>query len=454
MYPVKYVVSLYIATGLAAFTVVGSSATSQQAVLAQDAALPQQRHLIAQRQSRIALVIGNAAYDEGSLANPVNDATDIAKTFEELGFEVILRQNLNKREMEEEIEAFSRKLRNGSVGIFYYAGHGIQVDGENYLIPIKAKLQNEKDARYDAVPLGKALNAMEASGNLWNFVIVDACRDNPFYRRWNRTIKMGLTASIPPNGTIIAYSTKAGSVAADGVGQRNSPFTSALLEKIKTPNLDIRLVLGEVTALVVKQTGMKQVPWTEGNLIGSNFYLNPKSDLSKIPIPLTPSQPLNTPIATQTSIPSPRIPESVSQPTTTTIVNFESFEGYAIDIFYFEGRKDLEPIALSVKSQLDKYPFDIVRVREFNPQQGQDIVICPYFEIRYDSNEINQARSIKYLLEKSLSNINFDLKETNKSSERLRTPNYISIFITDSNTLAKVYPESFENMNYYCNSSR
>jgi murein DD-endopeptidase MepM/ murein hydrolase activator NlpD len=277
MYPVKRFVSLSIATGLAVFTVVGSSATSQQSVLAQDVPLPQQRQLIAQRQSRIALVIGNAAYDEGALANPVNDATDIAKALEELGFEVILRQDLNKREMEEEIAAFSRKLRKGSVGVFYYAGHGVQMDGENYLVPLKARLLNEKDVRYDAVPLGKALNAMESAGNQVNIAIIDACRDNPFYRRWNRTIQgKGLTTVSPPSGIIIAYSTRVGYVAADGTGQRNSPFTSALLEYIKEPNLDIQIMFRFVSNLVNQKTSGKQEPWTEGNLRGDVFPLNPQ----------------------------------------------------------------------------------------------------------------------------------------------------------------------------------
>jgi uncharacterized caspase-like protein len=260
MYPVKRLVSLSIAIGLAAFTVVGSSATSQQSVSAQDVALPQQRQLIAQRQSRIALVIGNAAYDEGALANPVNDATDIAKALEELGFEVILRQDLNKREMEEEIAAFGRKLSKGSVGVFYYAGHGVQMDGEreNYLVPLKARLLNEKDVRYDAVPLGKVLNAMEVAGNQVNIAIIDACRDNPFYRRWNRTIQgRGLTSVSPPSGIIIAYATKSGNVAADGTGQRNSPFTSALLENIKKPNLDVQLMFMWVGTVVNQKTGGK-----------------------------------------------------------------------------------------------------------------------------------------------------------------------------------------------------
>jgi WD40 repeat protein len=317
MPPVKRLVSLSIAIGLAGFTVVGSRAISHQAVLAQNAILPQQRQLIAQRQSRIALVIGNAAYDEGALANPVNDATDIAKALEELGFDVTLRQDLNKREMEEEIESFSRKLRKGSVGVFYYAGHGVQMDGENYLVPLKARLQNEKDVRYDAVPLGKALNAMESAGNQVNIAIIDACRDNPFYRRWNRTIQgRGLTTVSPPSGIIIAYATRAGNVAADGTGQRNSPFTSALLENIKKPNLDVQLMFRRVSTLVRQKTEAKQEPWTEGNLFGDSFYLNPTLE-STSPIAI------NSPTPKPNSIPlvstNPNTNSTSSRPITPPI---------------------------------------------------------------------------------------------------------------------------------------
>ncbi|WP_055076848.1 caspase family protein [Pseudanabaena sp. 'Roaring Creek'] len=317
MSPVKRLVSLSIATGLAIFTVVGFRTTSQQAVLAQNAALPQQHQLIAQKQkqSRIALVIGNAAYDEGALANPVNDATDIAKALEELGFEVTLRSNLNKREMDEEIAGFRQKLRNGGVGVFYYAGHGVQVEKENYLIPLNVKLLNETDTKYDAVPLGKVLDAMEAAETSWNVVIIDACRDNPFYRRWYRSINTrGLTAVTPPNGIIIAYATKSGNVAADGIGKRNSPFTSALLENIKRANLDVRLLFGEVTELVAQKTSKKQVPWTEGNLIGSRFYLNSTSDNTTSPIPV------NSPIPKPIAVPPRTIPDS-------TKVTNEKIEG-------------------------------------------------------------------------------------------------------------------------------
>ncbi len=131
---------------------------------------------------RTALIIGNGDYQEVPLSNPVNDATDISQALEELGFEVILLKNKDMREMEEAIDVFHRKLRQGGIGVFYYAGQGVQVEGENYLIPLKAKLRYEKDVRYEAIPVGKVLSAMEAAKNQVNIVIIDACRDNPFYR--------------------------------------------------------------------------------------------------------------------------------------------------------------------------------------------------------------------------------------------------------------------------------
>lgn len=134
--------------------------------------------LVAQRQERIALVIGNSAYQEDPLANPVNDANDVAQALQELGFKVTLIQDKDLRGMEDAIEDFSRELRQGGVGVFYYAGHGVQVNGENYLVPLNARLNFQKDVRYDAVPLGKVLNAMESAQTSVNIVIIDACRDN------------------------------------------------------------------------------------------------------------------------------------------------------------------------------------------------------------------------------------------------------------------------------------
>ena len=163
-------------------------------------------HLLAQQQQpRIALVIGNANYQEDSLSNPRNDATDIANALRGLGFEVTLRLDVNLRAMEDAIDDFNRQLRQGGVGVFYYAGHGVQVNGENYLIPLDAQLSRQNDVRYETLPLGKVLNAMEASATQVNVVIIDACRDNPFYRRWrsgNRSLSVerGLNLEVPPEG--------------------------------------------------------------------------------------------------------------------------------------------------------------------------------------------------------------------------------------------------------------
>jgi hypothetical protein len=297
-----------------AFAGFAANATPKTTILAKDAgfSLPSPQgqlkgidpRLVAQKQPKFALVIGNANYEEGALSNPVNDATDMAKALRELDFEVTLLQNQDLRSMETAINDFSRQLRKGGVGVFYYAGHGVQVEGENYLIPLKAQLLNEKDARYEAVALGKVLNAMEEARNQVNIIIIDACRDNPFYRRWRSSRRSsnvrGLTAVSPPTGIIIAYATREGNTAADGVGQRNSPFTSALLENIKKPNIDVQLMFRRVSTSVKEKTNAAQQPWTEGNLEGGEFYLNPQQSVAVSPPPfspppVTPSPPVLTP---------------------------------------------------------------------------------------------------------------------------------------------------------------
>jgi hypothetical protein len=319
-----------VATGLTVIAFAGFAAntTPKTVVLAKDGGFRSPSlqgqlkgidpRLVAQKQPKFALVIGNANYEEGALSNPVNDATDMAKALRELGFEVTLLQNQDLRSMENAIDDFSRQLRKGGVGVFYYAGHGVQVEGENYLIPLKAQLLNEKDARYEAVALGKVLNAMEEARNQVNIIIIDACRDNPFYRRWRSSRRgsnvRGLTAVSPPSGIIIAYATREGNTAADGVGQRNSPFTSALLENIKKPNIDVQLMFRRVSTSVKEKTNSAQQPWTEGNLEGGEFYLNPQ--------PIATSSPQSSPT------PSPASPQS-SQSSTLS-VNYDKLHEFLV----------------------------------------------------------------------------------------------------------------------------
>lgn len=227
--------------------------------------------LFAATERRIALVIGNSAYSSGPLKNPVTDATDVAAALQKLGFQVSLKKNADLEAMEGAIEEFGNRLKRGGVGLFYYAGHGVQVGGANYLIPIGAKIDKESDVRYKAVDAGRILDEMANANNGLNIVILDACRDNPFGRSF-RSASRGLAMiSNSPSGTFISYSTSPGQVARDGEG-KNSPYTRALLENITKPGLTINDVFMNVRTKVKKETG--QVPWELSSLEG-RFYFNP-----------------------------------------------------------------------------------------------------------------------------------------------------------------------------------
>ncbi|MBP7341892.1 MAG: caspase domain-containing protein [Smithellaceae bacterium] len=220
---------------------------------------------------RLALVIGNSAYETGPLANPVNDAADMAASLTRMGFTVILKKNANLEAMEEAIENFGGRLKRGGVGLFYYAGHGIQAGGTNYLIPVGAKIKKESDLRYRAVDAGRILDEMQNAENGMNIVILDACRDNPFNRSF-RSATRGLSIiSAAPKGTFLTYSTSPGNVAADGRG-RNSPYTEALLRHMGTPGLPIEHVFKRVRQDLAARTGGRQIPWELSSLSGDFYF--------------------------------------------------------------------------------------------------------------------------------------------------------------------------------------
>lgn len=224
-----------------------------------------------QQNKRIALVIGNGDYQSSPLKNPVNDATAMGKILKQNGFKVIQKLNANRRQMEEAINQFGKKLRAGGTGFFYYAGHGIQIDGNNYLIPTNASIDSESDVKYEAVDAGRILGEMYDAGNSLNIVVMDACRNNPFSRNFRSAAK-GLAKMNAPTGTIIAYATAPGSVAADG-NDKNGLYTKYLLKYLNQPNLKIEDVFKNVRIAVVKDSGKKQVPWESSSLIG-NFVFN------------------------------------------------------------------------------------------------------------------------------------------------------------------------------------
>jgi len=233
--------------------------------------------------NRLALVIGNAIYKTSPLRNPVNDAHDIARTLNQLGFEVIHKENANQRTMENSISRFGRQLRKqGGVGLFYFAGHGIQVNGRNYLIPVDAKIETESDVRFEAVDAGRVLGKMEDAGNDLNIVILDACRDNPFARSF-RTSSKGLARMDAPKGSLIAYATAPGSVAADGE-ERNGIYTKYLLKHMATPGSKVEEVLKRVRVDVINETNEKQIPWEASSLTGE-FYFAPKRGIAVVKRP-------------------------------------------------------------------------------------------------------------------------------------------------------------------------
>jgi formylglycine-generating enzyme required for sulfatase activity len=225
---------------------------------------------------RTALVIGNSAYDTAPLRNPVNDARAIAAALRDLGFDVLEKENLTQKDMKREIQAFGAKLQKGAVGLFYFAGHGMQVNGRNYLIPVGARIEHEKQVEYEAVDMGAVLSEMDYARNPMNIVILDACRDNPFARSF-RSSAQGLAAVNAPGGTLIAYATAPGSVASDGPGE-NGIYTGELIQTMRTPGLRIEDVFKQVRSAVRQVTDGKQIPWESSSLEGDFYFAGTPHD--------------------------------------------------------------------------------------------------------------------------------------------------------------------------------
>jgi len=221
----------------------------------------------------MALVIGNGNYTSSILANPENDANSMTEVLQRLGFTVFKYENLNASQMKKAIDDFGAKLKGNDVGLFFYAGHGIQTKGYNYLIPVDAILQSEQEVEYECVQADRILAKMEGSGTKVNIIILDACRNNPFERSWTRSeIGKGLAFMSAPRGTLIAYSTSPGSTASDGSG-KNSPYTSAILESIEIPDISISQMFQNVGRILYQKTGNLQVPWISSSLIGDFYFL-------------------------------------------------------------------------------------------------------------------------------------------------------------------------------------
>ncbi len=227
-------------------------------------------------QKKTALVIGNGRYlRASSLDNPVNDATDIAAALEGLGFQVIKGTDTNLVRMRQLIREFGETLaKHKGIGLFYYAGHGVEVRGRNFLVPVDADITQEVETEDSAIDVYTILRRMDAADNGFNIVILDACRNNPFSRGWNRDGDTGGLANIKaPTGTFIAFAAAPGETASDGNGTRNGIFTGALLKILKRPNLKLEEVFKATREEVMTRTNNNQVPWDSSSVKG-DFYFN------------------------------------------------------------------------------------------------------------------------------------------------------------------------------------
>jgi len=229
----------------------------------------------AQAENRIALVVGNSSYrNVARLNNPTNDAKLIADTLQAIGFKLTgggALLDLDRAALENAVQEFGAQAQGADVALFYYAGHGLQVSGSNYLVPVSANPIREADADFQMLNVGLVLRQMEASGSRLKLMILDACRNNPFVSRGFRSVERGLARVEVPDGTLISYATQPGQIARDG-SDGNSPYTKVLTQMMLRPGLDLFQTFNNVGLAVKSATGGEQQPWVSFSPIAGSFY--------------------------------------------------------------------------------------------------------------------------------------------------------------------------------------
>jgi len=277
-------------------------------------------------EKRVALVIGNSAYTNiAPLKNPGRDAALMADTLEQIGFKVMRLIDGDNRTMKEAMRDFGRELReSGAVGLFYYAGHGVQVAGENYLLPVNANVRDETEVEFEAINVNAFLQTMKRAASRINIVILDACRDNPFASS-SRSASRGLARVDAPRGTYIAYATSPGHVALDG-SSGNSPYTNALAQAMKVQGMTIEEVFKAARRAVLAATQEKQIPWETSSITGDFYFSGSARDAASAS-------------AAAVSIPS-------AAPATDT---------RALELAFWKSIED-STSAAAYKAYLDKYP--------------------------------------------------------------------------------------------------
>lgn len=267
-----------IESGAAPQTITQNNKPSQssQTPLKGATPIPQEMLLM---EKRTALVIGNGTYEKGALRNPVNDSRAITQELRKVGFQVISIENADQARMMSAIDEFGRAIKQGGVAMFFYAGHGMQYSGENYLIPVKSDLKSESELSFKAINLGYILTKLDEAKPQVNIVVLDACRDNPFARSW-RSAKSGLASIDAPSGTVIAFATAPGKTAADGSGS-NGLFTSHFLKQLSVPDQKIEDILKNTRKAVAADSRNEQVPWDSSSMTGDFYFRTSTMDPSE-----------------------------------------------------------------------------------------------------------------------------------------------------------------------------
>ncbi len=223
--------------------------------------------------AKAALVIGNAAYKEAPLKNPLNDADDMSALLKKKGFHVILLKDATQRQMKDAIRDFGKSIKPHGASLFFYAGHGIGHKGVNYLVPVDARIEDEDEIKHEAVNANRVLDKMESAGSRLNMVFLDACRNNPFARSFRSASNGGLTTMDAPTGTLIGFATAPEKTASDGDG-RNGTYTKFLLKYMNTKGLELMQMMKAVRGEVLQSTHSRQTPWENSSVIG-DFYFTP-----------------------------------------------------------------------------------------------------------------------------------------------------------------------------------
>jgi hypothetical protein len=258
---------------------------------------------------RVALIVGNSRYQSiAPLNNPGNDATLMAETLRNAGFTLVgnrAQLDLDKAGFDRAVQDFGNQLTGADVALFYYSGHGVQVNGENYLVPVSANPTKQADVDFQMLDVSLVLKQMEGSGTKLNIVILDACRNNPFGGRGMRGTAGGLAQITGAEGTLISFATQPGKLAQDGGGS-NSPFTAALAETIRKPGLDVLQAFNQVGLKVMRSTANEQIPWTSSSPIDGSFYFTPAPTNQVAAVPPQPAPP-PPPFPSQPAASAPRL---------------------------------------------------------------------------------------------------------------------------------------------------